>query len=398
MAQTNSGKIGLFTATITGMNAMIGSGIFVAPAMLASNVGPAGILTYVFVIFSVWLIAQSIARVAEMFPTEGSFYTYAKQWGGHIVGLFAGLSYIIGLSVAMGLLCAYAGRHLAHFFPGVSDYTLGLLALSALVILNIFGAVLSQLGQQILICCTVFPLITIIVMCFSKADTSLLTPFAPYGIKGVLSASRIAIFGFFGFESAASLFNIVKNPKRNVPRALTYSLLLVGSLYLLFITAIVLAVPLSLFVSPTTPISETLAHVFPNTPWLITVIHVSILSAILGTIHSVIWGCSNLFFSLIKKIKSPAIKKLVDTKKITNKTSVLLVGLCMLISYSTISNVNLFFSFAYIFLVIAYVSAMIPLLTIKKEWTSGRNIMTVLGIVTATVILLFTLQDLFQSL
>ena len=47
------------TATIIGMNAMIGSGIFTAPAAIASYVGPAGIIAYVFVVLSVWCMALS---------------------------------------------------------------------------------------------------------------------------------------------------------------------------------------------------------------------------------------------------------------------------------------------------------------------------------------------------
>ena len=81
MAQNNVSKIGVATATITGMNAMIGSGIFTAPVAIGMYVGPAGIVAYLFVIVAVWFIAQSLARVAARFPEEGSFYTYAKQWG-----------------------------------------------------------------------------------------------------------------------------------------------------------------------------------------------------------------------------------------------------------------------------------------------------------------------------
>ena len=75
MTQTNVSKIGVATATIVGMNAMIGAGIFTAPAAIGSFVGPAGIIAYIFVIIAVWFIAQSLSRVAARFPQEGSFYT-----------------------------------------------------------------------------------------------------------------------------------------------------------------------------------------------------------------------------------------------------------------------------------------------------------------------------------
>src|ERR1700722_6445072 len=103
-------KIGVATATIIGMNAMIGSGIFTAPATMASYVGPAGIIAYLIVIISVWFIAQSLARLAQLYPEEGSFYVYTKQWGGHIMGLIATTAYLIGLIIAMGLLTQMSGE------------------------------------------------------------------------------------------------------------------------------------------------------------------------------------------------------------------------------------------------------------------------------------------------
>ena len=93
---------------------MIGSGIFTAPAALANQVGPAGILLYIFIVPAVWLVALSIARLAQLYPEEGSFYTYTKQWGGHTLGMVAISAYFIGLLIAMGLLCQVAGIYFTY--------------------------------------------------------------------------------------------------------------------------------------------------------------------------------------------------------------------------------------------------------------------------------------------
>src|SRR5271155_1532469 len=262
--QTNAPKIGVATATIIGMNAMIGSGIFSTPAVLAANVGPAGILAFIFVIIAVWFMAQSLARVAALYPEEGAFYTYAKQWSGHLGGMIASTAYFVGLLIAMGLLSQMAGIYLLPFFPSHSPQTLGLIALIALVILNMFGVVLSEVGQHILIVCTVFPLIATTIMCFTKANLSNLSPFAPHGLGNVLKATRVIIFGFFGFECATSLFNIVAEPQKNVPRALTYSIAIVGTIYVLFVGSILLSTPLAYFTDPRMPLSDTLKLVFPQ--------------------------------------------------------------------------------------------------------------------------------------
>src|SRR5437870_2808444 len=136
-------KIGVATATIIGMNAMIGAGIFGIPIALSIKAGPIGIVTTLLVALSVLFIALSLARVAELFPVEGSFYTYAKQWGGHVMGLISAGAYLIGLTIAMGLLTQKAGVYLQHYFPSVTAYTLGLCTLIMLTALNAFGMALS---------------------------------------------------------------------------------------------------------------------------------------------------------------------------------------------------------------------------------------------------------------
>ena len=139
-------------------------------------------------------------------------------------------------------------------------------------------------------------------MCFSKAQLSNLTPFAPYGMRNILQATRAVVFGFFGFESASSLFSIVKDPQKNVPRALTYSISIVGIIYLLFVASIIVSTPLHLFVDPRIPLPVVLASIFPSNTWILTAVHISILSAVLGTIHSMIWGSSALLVSLAHQI------------------------------------------------------------------------------------------------
>jgi len=396
--QSVTTKIGLATATIIGMNAMIGAGIFTAPAAMAAHVGPAGILAYIFVVISVWFIALSLSRVATLFPQEGSYYAYAKQWGGHLVGSIAGWAYMIGLLIAMGLLSQAAGNYLHQLLPMFSPFTLGLTTLVTLVVLNMFGVVLSKVGQYVLIVCTLFSLLTTTIMCLFHADMKNLFPFAPYGFINILKATRIVIFGFFGFECAASLFNIVANPKRNVPRALTYSIIIVGLIYTLFIASLILSVPLTHFTDPNIPITKILGIVFPHKPWMIMIIHFAILSAIIGTIHSMVWSSSALLLSLIKTIKNP-IKNFItryDPKK-QQRIAVGIVGLSIFISFSMIKNMNLFFSLTAINLVSANLLAMITLLTIKEEWTSGRNIITIMGILTSLIILFFAVDGLIQE-
>lgn len=398
MPHAEHNKIGVATATIIGMNAMIGAGVFTAPAAMASNVGPAGIVAYLMVVAAVWFMAQSIARLAYLYPQEGSFYTYASQWGGHRMGLLASGAYLTGLLIAMGLLSRVAGMYLADLFPAYSSTALGLVVLAALVVLNMVGMTMSEVGQQVLIVCTVFPLIATTLICFFKADLTNLVPFAPYGFGNVLKATRVVIFGFFGFEAAASLFSIVAHPEKNVPRALTYSIALVGIIYTLFIASIILATPAYVFTGPSMKVPAILEVILPGHPWLITMIHLAILSAIVGTIHSMVWSSSALLLALIKKLKSTRAHKLARSSWFAQRWAVLAVGLAICTTYLSLSNIDLFFNLTAICIISSFILSMISLLVLKSEWQSKQNYKTLMGIATGLLIFYFAAQGLMQEL
>jgi len=387
------GKISVSTAIIIGMNAMIGAGIFSITSSLASQVGPAGIITYLLAFGAVWFMAKSMARVAFLFPQEGSFYIYAKQVGGHGLGLLSAASYLVGLLIAMALLSRFAGVYLHEVFPSISTLNLGLITLAALVVLNILGVKFSELGQYILIVCTVFPLLATTVMCFTKMNFANLFPFMPLGITSVFAGTKIAIFGLFGFECTASLFNIVENPEKNVPKALTYSLLLVGIIYFLFIGSIILSIPLEVFSNnPSITIPGALQTIFPNNTMLILLINFSILSAIIGTIHSMIWSASELMISFFKFLHIPMITKKIVDQSLTQKHAVLICGLIISAFYLSITDMNMFFPLTDIGLIFAYITSFLPLLFIKSEWKSGQNVSTILGLITACFILYISIN------
>lgn len=393
MSTSQSNKIGVSTATIVGMNAMIGAAIFATPSVLAGRVGPAAILTYAFVAVSVWFMAQSIARVAQLFPQEGSFYTYARQWGGHHVGLLASGAYLVGLLIAMGLLAHAAGDHLVHYFPTVKASHLGVITLASLTLLNVMGVSLSSLGQQILIVLTVFPLLATTVMCLTKADINNFFPFVPYGPMSILDASRFVAFGFFGFEASASLFNVIRDPEKNLPKALTYSLICVAVIYLAFVASLIAAVPLKLFIQNPGPVSGPLSIIFPNNTWLIECIHISSISAILGTLHSMIWSSGALLLTFTKKLRNKPAQYILAYGIMNQRVATLLIGGAIFTSFALLHNMA-FFNLTALFMLTALSLSMITLLFIESEWKSGQNYITIAGLLTASVMVCFALASI----
>lgn len=393
---SHKAKIGVTTAVFIGMSAMIGAGIFTAPATLAVYVGPAGIIAYLFVVLAVWFLAQSFARLAALFPQGGSFYTFTKQWAGHTVGLITAATYLVGLLVAMGLLVQLAGNYLAPLVH-LPPFSLGLGILATLVILNLFGSASAQLGIVLNII-TVFCLVSITGLCLTKVSLSNLFPFAPHGLANVFKATKVVIFGFFGFEAVTSLANVVEDPQKNIPRATTYAVLAVAALYIAFISSVLLSTPASFFSSAKEPLSETLKLLVPHATWFITIIQIGILSSLVGCVYAIIYSASNLLLDLFAHVKNSAVQAAVKTGKLNHRVAVFLTASIILASFLCVNDINLFFSLTAILIVFSYIMAIIALLFIKSEWDSGQNYKTLIGLSTGFIIFVFAVQGLLEIL
>jgi amino acid transporter len=398
MSQDHKHKIGLSTAIAVCLNAMIGSGIFTAPAAIASYAGPAGILAFIFVGIAVWCLALSFARLAYLYPEPGSFYTYTKAWAGHSWGIIASIAYIIGLVTSMSMLTHVCSFYLSELTPVIHPRLLGLMVIVSLTILNLLGMVLSEVGQKILLFCTLFPLFAVISVCLFNMQPLDSITFAPHGFSHILEVTRIVIFGFFGFECASSLFGVVENPKKNVPLALSNSVLLVTCIYSLFVGTLLLAVPLSVLSNPTIPLSTILANVLPQYRWLTWCIHFSILSAIVGTLHSMIWSVSVFIHSLVHRIQYMHFFLKNYSPTAQYKVIVILLGTAISTVFLLFNNLDLFFSLAALCIVTSLCLSVIALLFLKDEWKSGRNIITLLALATASVILFFGGQGIVDVL
>lgn len=383
--------ISLSMAIIVGINALVGAGIFSTPSALQVAAGPASLLTYTFVIAAVLFMALSFARVAMLYPKEGSFYGYAKIWGGQIGGILSMTSYMTGLIIALGLMTKIIGNYIALYLPHISPETISLVIIGLLVLANIAGAVISQIGQIILIVLTILPIILITGLCLTKSNPANLTPFMPEGIQSVMNAIKIVIFGFFGFEAIPGLFNLIKDPEKNVPRAITWTIISAGTLYMIFTGSIILGLPRELFTHAGMPLSSVLLAEFPQLPWLVSFIDWAIIITIIGTIHSMIWAISSMLVNTCEKIA-------VIKGKITNKRALLLMGGATACSSLMFHNIDLLFSLTAIFIVLSYAATILPLLINKKGRSTYQILLASIGLFTAGLIFICGLLGVLSSL
>ncbi len=124
-------ELGLLQLTALGLGAIIGAGIFVAPAAVASVAGPLGLLSWVIGAIAMAIIALFYAELGSLKATTSGFYVYAKETTGDFSGFMSGWGTLISYATTVPIELFTIMLYLSSFFP----------SLTATATLPVFGTV-----------------------------------------------------------------------------------------------------------------------------------------------------------------------------------------------------------------------------------------------------------------
>ena len=250
-----SREMTLMDATLIGVGAMIGAGIFVLIGIAAGVAGPALLITFLLNGFVALLTAMSYAELGSCYHDAGGGYLWVKEglpkWNGFLSGWMSWFAHAVACSLyALGF-----GAYFEHVFTelgiAIPHWAFlspqKLLAAGAALLfgyINFRGASeTGKIGNLVTIAKIVILLIFIgfgLELILRKGDwMTTFSPFMPHGWSGVFKAMGLTFIAFQGFEVIAQSSEEIKNPRKNIPRAVFLSLVIVVPIYLLVaITAI----------------------------------------------------------------------------------------------------------------------------------------------------------------
>ncbi|MDQ5891014.1 MAG: basic amino acid/polyamine antiporter, family [Candidatus Dependentiae bacterium] len=378
MDQHEGNKIGLFAATIIGINAMIGAGIFAMPAKLAYTVGLASMFSYALSGVLVLFIVLALGRLAVLYPGDAWGYRYPALWGGHMVGMIASLGYVGGVTIAMGFLTQQLGVQLMPYL-GYDPLTIGLVLLGILVALVLAGTQISSWGQYLIAACVLVPMIVSSIICCMHTKPALMSPIAPYGYDAVITALPLILFSMLGFESISSLYGIVVNPGRNVPRAALYSVVIVASMFSLFIASSLAAIDKSFFVGGMNQaFSQAIAAALPGYEWLGWLISIGAFFAIFGTLHSMVWSVAELFLDVMRKAQNCVVRSCFTGKLLNERVAVLIIGGSTALSAFVVQPGTIL-QLTSAFVALAYLLSVMALLFDRRTWQTLYDAVIAVG-------------------
>ncbi|SHF29858.1 amino acid/polyamine/organocation transporter, APC superfamily (TC 2.A.3) [Thermoanaerobacter uzonensis DSM 18761] len=241
------------------IGSVVGTGIFVATGEGALRAGPGVIVSYIIGGITAALAAFIFAELVTMFPVAGSTYTYSYVAFGEIIAWIIGwdllLEYLVSASaVASGWSGTFVGllKSFGITLPeiitkppiwgGVMDLPSILIVAFAAWILYI-GVKETAISNNLIVALKIAVILLFIFIGISHVKLSNLTPFAPYGWKGIMSAAAIIFFAYIGFDAVSTAAEETKNPQKNVPLGLMMAMIVILALYITVAFVLVGMVP-----------------------------------------------------------------------------------------------------------------------------------------------------------
>mgnify|MGYP002628164622 CR=1 FL=1 len=257
-------KIGLITTTSLVVGNMIGAGIFLLPASLASY-GSISILGWLFTSAGALILAKIFSNFSKIIVNKsGGPYTYSKAGFGDFIGFLVAWGYWISCWVSnAGIALAIIGA-LSYFFPELNTnpilkVSLGLGMIWFFTWVNSKGIKESGRIQVITTVLKLLPLALIILL---GAFFFSLDNFPDFNLTGESNfatfpvVAALTLYAFLGIESATIPAENVENPKKIVPKATMLGTIIVTLVYILGTVVLFGILPVEVLKDSPAPFAE----------------------------------------------------------------------------------------------------------------------------------------------
>ncbi len=237
--------IGLWGLVGLGIGGIVGAGVFGLPALMGSAAGPGLILAVLFVGIIVTLLALIYAELGSAFPVTGGPYSIPRLALGDTSGFVLGWGYFLyaftGTAYIIDIMVAYVGYYVPGLAKGLTLLPVGIaVAIAATIVftaINVLGVRSGTIFGIVTTVAKLVPLLLFGVVGIIYLNGGNFSPFLPFGWGGVGLAMAFGFFSFTGFEAVVIPSEEVKNPSKNIPRAMVITMAVVVGVYLLIAVA-----------------------------------------------------------------------------------------------------------------------------------------------------------------
>ncbi len=220
-------------------------------ALIASAAGVASPLTIILAGIAIALLGNTLAEFSRSIPSTGSFITFIGKTFGPVMAIATTIVICVGYIIAMASVIAISGgwtqiilQTYLHINIPWQPLTLLFSAIVFLLMVRGVGLSTKWAGYFFLLEMAVLILVSVATL-IAHGSQLTLAPFDPTklsgGVTGLGLGFPVAVYMFVGWENSAALAEETENPRKNVPKAIFISILLMAVSYLLFSYATVVS-------------------------------------------------------------------------------------------------------------------------------------------------------------
>lgn len=313
------------------INGVIGAGIFGLPAKAFALIGSYSLIAFVACALVVLLIILCFAEVSSRFDETGGPYTYARAAFGSTVAFEVGwLSYLARLT-AFAANCNLMVSYLAYFWAPANNALPRALVIVFVVLMltaiNVVGVRQAAIASNVF---TIGKLVPMLV--FAAVGLFFLNPHAfALGARpatGTFSQSvLLLLYAFTGFEMATIPAGEVRDPQKNLPRALLIATAVVACTYILIQVVCIGTLPE--LAKSTKPLADAGQRFMGTAGGAL--ISIGAIISIAGNLNVLVLSGSRLPFVFAERNQLPSFLARVHTKFFTPHISIVITAAVMMV-------------------------------------------------------------------
>ncbi|NRH33246.1 APC family permease [Rhodococcus sp. MS13] len=179
----------------------------------------------------------SYAKMAHLFPSAGSAYIYSRKLLSSKIGFLVGWVILLDYLFLPMLVWLIQSVFLHAQFPGIPLWGWILINAAATTAVNMVGIVVTDRVNRILLVVSVLAVLVLVAYCViylsDNSPASFTDPIwnSASTIGGISAAAAVGAYAFLGFDAISTLSEETKDPQKNIPRAIIYSILIAGAFF-----------------------------------------------------------------------------------------------------------------------------------------------------------------------
>ena len=369
-------EIGLLAASAVVIGMVIGSGVFFKPTAIYTATGAPGLGMLAWVIGGFITIAAGLtaAEVAAAIPKTGGMIVWLEEAYGEVWGYLLGwVETVISFPANIAALSIIFATQAVSLL-GLGDGMIVVIAIIStifLIVMNSLGAKVGGNIQTVFTIAKMIPILGIIIFGFINGNGGIVRLFpisvATHPIATSLGSALLAtMFAYDGWIHIGNISGELKNPKRDLPRAIVGGLLFVMAAYILVNMAYLFVLPASALAATKTPATDVATILFGAIGGK--VITVGILISIFGALNGNVLTGMRVPYTLAIENKLPGSKWLAKLhhKTKTPVNSGILIG-AIAIFMTLLGNFNQLTDLLVFVLWIFYVMTFIAVMVLRKK-------------------------------